>query len=319
LQIPIPAIIMQILHDEGDMRLDWLEDLVALLDSESLTEAAQRRNVSQPAFTRRVRAAEETLGADLLDRSQKPARLRSGVQALAPQLRGVVSDIRQLKSDLRLAASAEKSSLVITSQHSLATTRATAIVERLDGVPAIDGVRLRSANRDDCIRMIIVGEADIALVHRTPAERIWNRSSEIEMAALSSERFIPVATPLENNQLSHGRLRLIGYPVDVFLGQVFAASIAPHLPETLEVRHRAETALAPAAHALARESAGVAWLPETMVRFDLASGRLNDLSSALPSSVLELVAVRTFRPRDRAHEEAWNRLFYSNALDPMCV
>lgn len=296
------------------MRLDWLEDLVALLDSESLTEAALRRNVSQPAFTRRIRAAEEMLGTALLDRNQKPVRLRPGVQALAPQLRNAAADIRQLRVDLRLAASEEASSLVITSQHSLATTRAASIVERLDGLSAIDSVRLRSANRDDCIRMIMVGEADIALVHRTPAEHVWHRPSEIETAGLAAERLIPVATPLEENRLAQGQLRLIAYPRDVFLGQVFAASIAPRLPEALQMRPRAETALAPAAHALARESAGVAWLPETMARFDLASGHLNDLSGALPSSVLELIAVRTVRPRARAHDAAWDRLVNDDAL-----
>ncbi|MEM6728704.1 MAG: LysR family transcriptional regulator, partial [Pseudomonadota bacterium] len=252
------------------MRLDWLEDLVAILESTSLTEAAHRRNVSQPALTRRIRAAEDALGVTLLDRSHKPARLRPGVAALAPRLRSAAVDIRQLRVDLRLAASAEATNLVITSQHSLATTRAAAIVERLDSVESIAGVRLRSANRDDCIRTIMVGEADIALVHRTPTDQVWPRPSEIEVAGLAAERLIPVATSEETERLAGGDLRILAYPGDVFLGQVFAASIAPRLPEALRLSNRAETALAPAAHALARESSGVAWLPETMARFDIA-------------------------------------------------
>ena len=295
------------------MRLDWLEDLVALLDSGSLSEAARRRNISQPAFTRRIRAAEEALGSAVLDRRQKPARLRPGVEALAPRLRSAAADIRQLRVDLRMAAAEESSSLVITTQHSLATTRAATIVQRLDGVPAIRGVRLRSANRDDCIRMIMVGEADIAVVHRTPAEQVWHRPSEIEVAGLAAERLIPVATTREEKRLARGELRVVAYPGDVFLGQVFAASIAPRLPEALQLRPRAETALAPAAHALARESSGVAWLPETMARFDIASGHLKDLSGTLPSSVLELVGVRTVRPRGPAHDAAWTRLIGPDA------
>lgn len=290
------------------MRLDWLEDLVALLESGSLTDAARRRNVSQPAFSRRIRAAEEALGSVLLDRSLKPARLRPGVEALAPRIRAAAAELRQLRVDLRLAASEDASSLVITSQHSLATTRAAAMVERLDGVPAIQGVRFRSANRDDCIRLIMVGEADIAIVHRTPAEQVWHRPSEIEIAGIAAERLIPVATSREAQRLADGQLRMVAYPGDVFLGQVFAANIAPRLPEALALRHRAETALAPAALALARESAGVAWLPETMARYDIAAGHLKDLSGTLPSSLLELIAVRTVRPRSPAHSAAWVRL-----------
>jgi DNA-binding transcriptional LysR family regulator len=197
---------------------------------------------------------------------------------------------------------------VIAAQHSLATTRAATIVEQLDGLAAVRSVRLRSANRDDCIAMIMIGGADIALVHRTPGEPIWPRPSEVEVAGLAAERLIPVATAGEAARMEAGRLRLVAYPGDVFLGQVFASRVAPRLPAGLVMERRAETALAPAAHSLAREGAGVAWLPESMPRADVASGHLIDLSGTLPSAVLDLCAVRTRRPRGAAGAAAWRRL-----------
>ncbi|MEO0937184.1 MAG: LysR family transcriptional regulator [Pseudomonadota bacterium] len=290
------------------MRLDWLEDLVAVLETGSLTEAARHRNVSQPAFSRRLRAAEEALGTELIDRGSKPARLRPGIAALAPRLRSAAAEIRQLRVDLRLAATDEAGSIVVTAQHSLATTRAAAIVDRMNRVPAIRGVRLRSANRDDCIRMLMVGEADIAVVHRLPAEQVWHRPSEVEVIGVAAERLVPVATKAEAARLRTGVLRLVAFPGDVFLGKVFADRIAPRLPEALKLIPRAETALAPAAHSLAREGSGAAWLPETMVRTDVAAGHLHDLSGDLPSTLLELVGVRTIRRRGPALEEAWHNL-----------
>lgn len=287
------------------MRLDWLEDLVAVLDEGSLSGAARSRNVSQPAFSRRLRAAEDALGTELIDRRSKPARLRPGIEALAPRLHTAAAEIRQLRVDLRLAAADEAESIVVSAQHSLATTRAAAIVERMDGVPAIRGVRLRSANRDDCIRTIMVGEADIAIVHRTPAEQIWHRPSEIEVTGLAAERLVPVATRDEAARLKNGVLRLVAFPGEVFLGKVFADRIAPRLPEALQLIPRAETALAPAAHSLAREGSGVAWLPETMVRTDVAAGHLHDLSGQLPSTLLELIGVRTIRRRSATLDKAW--------------
>ncbi|MEO0389888.1 MAG: LysR family transcriptional regulator [Pseudomonadota bacterium] len=290
------------------MRLDWLEDLVAILDSGSLTAAAQRRNISQPAFSRRLRAAEEALGTQLIDRETKPAQLRPGVEALAPRLRAAAAEVRQLRVDLRLAASDAEGSIVITAQHSLATTRAAAIIERIDTVPGMRSVRLRSANRDDCIRMLMVGEADIAIVHRTPTEQIWHRPSEIDVTGLAAERLIPVASQSEAQRLSAGTLRLIAFPGEVFLGQVFAERIAPRLPEALRLVPRAETALAPAAHSLARDGSGIAWLPETMVRIDIAAGHLLDLSGALPSTLLELIGVRAMRRRTAVMVDAWQGL-----------
>jgi DNA-binding transcriptional LysR family regulator len=57
------------------MNFTWLEDFLALAATGNFSRAAQDRHVTQPAFSRRVRALEEWLGVDLFDRSGQPARL----------------------------------------------------------------------------------------------------------------------------------------------------------------------------------------------------------------------------------------------------
>ena len=57
------------------MNLIWLEDFLALAATGNFSRAAEERHRSQPAFSRRIRALEEWLGADLFDRSTQPARL----------------------------------------------------------------------------------------------------------------------------------------------------------------------------------------------------------------------------------------------------
>ncbi|MCB2102451.1 MAG: LysR family transcriptional regulator, partial [Rhodobacterales bacterium] len=37
------------------MELSWLEDFVALAETGSFSRAAERRNLTQPAFSRRIR------------------------------------------------------------------------------------------------------------------------------------------------------------------------------------------------------------------------------------------------------------------------
>ena len=56
------------------MRLDWLDDIVAIIESDSLNEAASARYLTQPAFSRRVRTIEALLGVELVDRARRPAR-----------------------------------------------------------------------------------------------------------------------------------------------------------------------------------------------------------------------------------------------------
>ena len=57
------------------MNLIWLEDFLALAATGNFSRAAEDRHSSQPAFSRRIRALEEWLGAELFDRSTQPAQL----------------------------------------------------------------------------------------------------------------------------------------------------------------------------------------------------------------------------------------------------
>ena len=288
------------------MRLDWIEDVSAVLEAGSISGGAARRNVSQPAFSRRLRAAEEALGARLFDRTARPARARPGVVALAPRLRAAAREIRQLKVELRLAAGDGPARLVLAAQHSLTTAMAAGLVERLDGSCGPGGVRLRSANRDDCLAMLEGGDADLAVIHRLPGEGIGDRPAEVEVADFAVDTLTPVAAPQEMERLRAGELRLIAYPGDVFLGRVFAAVLAPALPEGLRLRARAETALTPAALELALQGAGVAWLPRSILGWTVPAGRLRSLEGELPSAELRVCAVRRRGGRSAEGERAWS-------------
>ena len=57
------------------MRLEWIEDILAVAENGSFQMACEKRNVSQPAFSRRIRQIEQALGVTLFDRSTRPARL----------------------------------------------------------------------------------------------------------------------------------------------------------------------------------------------------------------------------------------------------
>ena len=55
----------------------WLADLRALAETLNFSRAAERRNITQPAFGRRIRSLEAWCGAELVDRSTHRLRLTS--------------------------------------------------------------------------------------------------------------------------------------------------------------------------------------------------------------------------------------------------
>ena len=83
------------------MRLEWLEDILAIAQTGSFSGAAERRNLTQSAFSRRIQQIEDHVGVELFDRTRKPVQLRPTTQAQGAQIEQISAALRQLITDLR--------------------------------------------------------------------------------------------------------------------------------------------------------------------------------------------------------------------------
>ena len=79
------------------MRLEWLEDLLAVIEHGSMQKASEHRFLTQSAFSRRIQLIEDHLRVSLLDRSTKPAQLRPEVLALKDRLQELALGLRNIK------------------------------------------------------------------------------------------------------------------------------------------------------------------------------------------------------------------------------
>jgi DNA-binding transcriptional LysR family regulator len=57
------------------MELRWLQDFLTVAETGNFTRAAEKRNTSQAAFSRRIKSLEAWLGFDVIDRSVYPTQL----------------------------------------------------------------------------------------------------------------------------------------------------------------------------------------------------------------------------------------------------
>ena len=289
------------------MRQTWVEDIVAVLEHGSVTRAAEALNVSQPAFSRRLRGIEAAFGITLFDRGERPVGLHADVAPLSAHLRRAAAEIRQLETALQIAAG-RSSGVVVAAQHALSTLLATQIVERI-GLPGPSGgLRLHAADRGDCAAMVRRREADIAVLYRDAEAPFEQGGARVEMVDLMEDLLIPVACPARADTPAGTELHIIAYPADVFLGRLIAERIAPRLPQGTRLRPRAETALTLTALQLAIDGAGVAWVPADLASHALRAGLLSDLSPALPTARLKIFAMRLREGHGRAADRAWKAL-----------
>lgn len=176
------------------MRLDWLEDILAVIDTGSIRAAAERRAVTQPAFSRRLRAIEARLGVELFDRSRKPVAVHPAIAARADEFRRAAAELRQLTAEIRRTGRARPGRLVIASQHALTATLVPGLVAA-ELAPEGPGLRLRTANREDCLALLMTRQADVMIGYQTLAEAAAAPGAFLERALLGTERLVPVASP----------------------------------------------------------------------------------------------------------------------------
>jgi len=293
------------------MRLEWLEDVLAVIETGSFNAAAKRRFVTQPAFSRRIRAIEGYVGAELFDRDRKPIGLKPSISRHQDEIKRLVTQIKDLVYELRRQGREAHSRIVIASQHAITATRAPVIVEMLS--KRIDvSVRLRSANRDECLALLMAKQADLLLNYQSGTEAAAEPGEFLERANLGKERFIPVfsATRLAllNNCYARGELPTVAYPSDAFLGRIFNEEVLPHIPRGEFVHRKVETALTLAALQLAVSGVGVAWLPESVALDPIRAGILCDMSDVLPSAVLYIAAVRLTGAHTDIEEFLWQEI-----------
>lgn len=298
------------------MRLEWLEDILAIAQTGSFSGAAERRNLTQSAFSRRIQQIEDHIGVPLFDRSRKPVQLRPTTQAQGAQIEQIATALRQLIADLRRGDRIGSNRIVIASQHALTTSLAPRIVQDLQDSGEEVYVRLRSANLDECHALLLSRQVDLAIVYAVPDLGDQLAGDFLETADIGPDRLIPVlradlAAPLLADGLSE--LAYVAYPPDVFFGTIMADRILPALAPRTVTRPKAETALTIAALEMAAAGVAVAWVPETLARPGLALGRIADLSSALPGCALSTRAVRLRGTPGPAEEVIWNRI---RALHP---
>ncbi len=292
------------------MRLEWIEDILAVAEHGSFQAACQKRNVSQPAFSRRIRQIEQALGATLFDRTARPARLAPHILDQLDRMRELSARMRDLSAALRNTEGARRRRIVIASQHAIAATSTPEIIGRYADLD-ID-TRLRSANRDECLAQVMTRRADIALIHDVADAQEIPGSDFLEIVHIGTETLIPVYSSEHLSSLNHsyerGELPVIAYPADVFLGQVQRRIIFPRLTRAGRVRPRLETALTLAALEFARTGLGIAWIPEHLSRADVQLGRLVNLSTTLPAISMKLIAARLSDANSPIVDDIWHRI-----------
>jgi len=290
------------------MELIWLEDYLELCRTGNFSRAAEARNLTQPAFSRRIRALEDWAGVTLFDRAAQPVQLTAAGREFQPLAAMLIRRIGDARAHVREVAAVEAATIRIAATHALSHIFFPGWLKRLEAQGLICCVHLTSDTLDSVETLLLDGRAHFLLCHAHDGILLRLPAAEFDSAVVANDRLIPCAAPSVTAAATGAALLaeapLLAYGAGSGLGRILRGVVGVRLPRLLTAPSLTAD-LAGSLRALCLDGRGVAWLPETLVAEDLASGRLTvcaDDEWEVP------VAVRLYRPRERLTpkaEEMW--------------
>jgi LysR family transcriptional regulator, hypochlorite-specific transcription factor HypT len=305
LQAPLPGTWKKLVE------VNWLKDFLAVASTGNFSRAAETRNVTQPAFSRRLKALELWIGVPLLDRSSYPITLTEAGVRFLPVAEGVLRDLHAGRDDVRLTAALSGTTLKFAMPHSLAVGFFPKWWQVMTAAQVGMTAKVIADNFHDCIEMLLNGACHALLCYRNDAVPNPLSGSGCPGIAIDCDRLVAVSAPGADGGPLHNfragaaaRIPFLNYAPDAFLGKVTASLLNAATPRlSLELRYESAFAEAVRAHALA--GGGIAWLPRSLIVADLNERRLVPADASLPEAELEIWLYRAAQASSLQLENLW--------------
>lgn len=270
------------------MNLKLLLDVLSLIEEKSFTVAALRRNVTQPAFSRRIQAMESWLGHPLVERSGRHVTVSKTALEAEAKIRSLVDQFQGLKRFVELSAM-QKRHVIFTMPHTLSMYSFGDMVQELMADASLSGTdfnyafSLKSEYKSECLAIFLRGDADFFICNEERGQTCIPSSFQCESTTLGVGRLIPVAQTAFWQKLCPDdkppkAIPMIAYPEESYLWAIANKECLPKLHEAYEITTVCETALSGGVKDLVSRGIGVGWLPESYVRSELEAGKFVSLA-----------------------------------------
>ncbi len=288
------------------MELKWLEDFLSLAETRSFSRSAEERHVTQPAFSRRIRALEAWLGATLVDRSTYPLRLTKAGESLREPAADLVRRLYAARAKMRGFSAPAGEALTFAVPHTLAFAFFPAWLAQLRDSFGEVPARLTAGNVHDVVATLVEGGCDLLLCYHHPAHPIWLDPARFEGLCLGVEQvrpFVPRQGGWGPDWSLPGTARapipFLRYGPNTYLRRMVDAILdRAGTPAHLELRY--ESDMAESLKAMLLAGHGLAFLPMSAVARELERGEV--VSGGGPDWWLEM-EVRLYRDRANTRPE----------------
>ncbi|HEX7747348.1 MAG TPA: LysR family transcriptional regulator [Bordetella sp.] len=294
------------------INFSWLDDFFALATSGNFSRAADERHMTQPAFSRRVRALEEWLGVDLFDRSTQPVRLTETGHWFRQVAQDLQAEVTRIPGEARAIAQASSTTLRFASTHTLSFTFMPRWLRALETRTTVGPIQLDSNTQQKCEALILQSKAQFMLAYGHAQVRGPLDEAGCPNLVVGTDRLIAVSAPDKHGRPVHrlpaeGKstaVHLLNYSAESGLGRILRV-LNGQILDRLHAPNVLTAHLASVLRTMALDGRGLAWLPQMLVGDDLERGRLVMAAPQEWSIALEIRLYRDRASLGKAAEVFW--------------
>lgn len=263
------------------MDVIWFRDLGLLAKTGNFSQAAQLGNVSQPAFSRRIKALEQWVGTSLVDRSSQPVALTDAGRQMLEAGEQALSRLETERENVRDALSRpDRYVVTFATQHSIGWRFYPAWLEAFENAfgPIIS--RLRADDLPNCVEDLKKREVDFVVAYQSDFSPSMANFALLESLAIGRDKLIPVCKCDSNGQAiydvgdtSKSAVPYLRFGANAPIGRHVEPLLrARGIEDRLDVVY--ENSMVGALRIRVRDGQGIAWLPQSLVQPDIDSGLL---------------------------------------------
>jgi len=296
-----------------EMDIKWLEDFLSLAQTRNFSRSAEDRSVTQSALSRRIQALEAWVGSDLVDRSTYPLVLTPAGKLFAT----AAAEAMRLLNDTRAVLRVEEDNaqlLRVCAGHALALNFFPVWLNSIQSIHGPLRTRILPANVHDSVLSLVEGNCDLLLCYHHAALPIELDAQRFEYRHLGDETVLPVCVPSRNGapafSLPGGKaapLPCLAYTATSYFGRV-VQHIQSRGVQPACLQNCYESDLAELLKTMALSGHGLAWLPESCIRRELAEGTLVRAGGEQWTLRLQIRLFRAIGRHKPVLDALWDRL-----------
>ncbi|EPX1324327.1 hypochlorite stress DNA-binding transcriptional regulator HypT [Escherichia coli] len=284
----------------------WLYDFLTLESCRHFSQAAKERNLSQPAFSRRIKALETAIGVVLFDRMTTPLQLTEGGKLFHSQTRSLLQQLECNLGELNGQNLFGLPNIKIAAAHSLSLSVLPKLVHSLTAyggefvyhVEAIDVVQAVNTLRE--------GKSDFIISFR---DEDLMQSPFCCLKLFESELYPVYASDTRGNpvfDITQPHAPFLNYTATSYMGRL----VNRHLAEVGGISGRTIfiSSMSELLKNMALNGYGIAWLPIWSIADELQTKRLICLDAAKLAVPIQAYIYRMNTRLNRTAENLWRIL-----------